>query len=110
MNSKLNWALRSALLATVEEREIFIDKFSSVLEKYTGKDADQSKEISEHILSGLNSLREELSYSAFVESLKPESDVLVEAKISKEDIEKLNQNIEKLNQNLEKIIHQEEGV
>ncbi|MCM1530807.1 MAG: hypothetical protein NC048_01315 [Bacteroides sp.] len=64
MNDKLNFLLRTILSAATEDREAFIEKFSTVLEEYTGLDKQTGANAGKHVASGLDALRQELENAA----------------------------------------------
>ena len=61
MNNKLNFLLRTALSAATEDRDSYIEKFSAVLEDYTGLDKQTGAKAGSHVVSGLSALKEELA-------------------------------------------------
>lgn len=64
MNSKLNFLLRTALSAATDDREAFVEKFSALLEKYTGIDKETGQSAGRHLSGGLAALRNELENAA----------------------------------------------
>lgn len=64
MNNRLNFLLRTAISAATEDREAFIDKFSTLLEEYTGLEKEVGKTAGKHLSSGLSALRTELENAA----------------------------------------------
>ena len=64
MNNELNFLLRTALSAATEDRDSFIERFSTVLEDYTGIDRQSGSNAGKHVLSGLSALKEELENAA----------------------------------------------
>lgn len=64
MNNKLNFLLRTVLSAATEDREAFIEKFSTILEEYTGLDRQTGENAGKHVANGLSALRDELETAA----------------------------------------------
>ncbi|MDE5575698.1 MAG: hypothetical protein K2I87_08310 [Bacteroidales bacterium] len=96
MNNKLNFLLRTALSAATEDRDSFIEKFSAVLEDYTGLDKQTGTKAGSHVVSGLSALKEELQAAALNR----------QAAARQEKVEELAAQLAQINERLDEIIRE----
>lgn len=97
MNDKLNFLLRTAISAAVEDRDVFIENFSRFLEEYAAVDPETGARTGRYIASGLSALQNELQK----ESMKPKNGAKETA--TEENDTKLRESIEKLSRNIEEL-------
>lgn len=93
MNNKLNFLLRTALSAATEDRESFIEKFSAVLEDYTGLDKQTGAKAGKRVASGLSALKEELETAAMNQR-------------NNGKMEELSAQLAQINERLDEIVHE----
>lgn len=98
MNDKLNFLLRTALSAATEDREAFIEKFSTVLEEYTGLDKQTGANAGKHVANGLVALRQELENAACKQASAQNSR---EAGELAEELEQIKQRLDEILQRLD---------
>lgn len=97
MNNKLNFLLRTALSAATEDRDSFIEKFSAVLENYTGLDKQTGAKAGSHVVSGLSALKVELEAAALNRQAAAPQDGKVE---------ELSAQLAQINERLDEIIRE----
>ena len=100
MNSALNLLLRLGIATSMQDREAVIDRISSVLEEKMGTEPDTAQKVGEKILTGLDSLKDQLSIEQIISSLTRNDDA-IETRLDDltEAVNRLNANVEKLMKN-----------
>lgn len=100
MNSALNLLLRLGIATSMQDREAVIDRISSVLEEKMGTEPDTAQKVGEKILTGLDSLKDQLSIEQIISSLTRNDDA-IEKRLDDltEAVNRLNANVEKLMKN-----------
>ncbi|MCM1169105.1 MAG: hypothetical protein NC324_04115 [Bacteroides sp.] len=99
MNDKLNFLLRTALSAATEDRESFIEKFSTVLEEYTGLDRQTGANAGKYVANGLVALRQELENAAACKQASGQTGC--EAGELAEELEQIKQRLDEILQRLD---------
>ena len=100
MNSDLNLLLRLGIATSMQDREAVIDRISSVLEEKMVTEPDTAQKVGEKILTGLDSLKDQLSIEQIISSLTRNDDA-IEKRLDDltEAVNRLNANVEKLMKN-----------
>jgi hypothetical protein len=97
MKPALNLLLKMGIAAGLQERDMIIDKISSVLQDKMGTDPEHAQKVGEQILSGLEGLKEQLTIEQIIDSLTRNEDVMAQK------VEELTQAINRLNGYLDKL-------
>lgn len=99
MNNALNLLLRTAITATLEDREAFIEKFSDILTRITDIEPEKASKAGEKISMGLQAFRNELQIENRYKDLF--TDNHEEIQKTQEKIEQLSMEIERIKAKLE---------
>ena len=85
------------IAAGLQERDVIVDKISAVLKDKMGTDTEHAQKVGEQILTGLESLKEQLSIEQIIDGLTRNDDVMAQK------MEDLTQAINRLNGYLDKL-------
>lgn len=99
MNNTLNLLLRTAITATLEDREAFIEKFSSILTQITDMEPEKANKAGEKMSMGLQAFRDELQMENLWKGRS--TDNRDEIQKTREKIEQLSKEIESIKAKLE---------
>ena len=97
MKPALNLLLKMGIAAGLQERDVIVDKISAVLQDKMGTDPEHAQKVGEQILTGLESLKEQLSIEQIIDGLTRNDDIVAQK------MEDLTQAINRLNGYLDKL-------
>lgn len=99
MNDKLNFLLRTAISAATEDRDAFIEKFSTFMEEHAGLGKEMGENAGKHLSKGLSALRTELEHEAL---RRQSADNKAETDSILNQLEKIERKIDELEQKIDK--------
>jgi hypothetical protein len=97
MNRALNLLLKMGIASGLQERDVVIDRISTVLQDKIGTDPEKAQKVGEQILNGLEGLKDQLTIEQIIAGITRNDDEL-EKRIGEltEAVNRLNIAVEKL--------------